>query len=298
MLRLYKDVKSQLARVAGQTGLTVGDPKLIEFVNLAQERLANRGNWPVFLKRLQVRIHDGILVMPDEFEAAQSVWRDGIGSLQLTDPWFNLSPQATIPGHYTPVTAEDRGETYAYRHPLGLKIKAYSEDSDDITITADHETVTITPGNHGSEPALTAKGYHYIKRIERASGGKKPFEIVYENEDGEEFFGARFSGYWAHTPFRHYTVGSSTDDEVVEVVGRRRVIPVVDDNSPMVITNVNALRLGLMAIAKEDAGQIDEAEANLIRATEVLKEENKSFHPHNQQPRISFGTGFGDIPKL
>ena len=270
----------------------------MNMVSLAQERLLYEGNWPNILKRIQIQCHDGIIVLPDEFDSAYRVAREVEGSLKITDSWFVLAPQNQVPGNYSTLTCEDLGETAVYRHPKGRRIKAYSEDSQDITIYADNETVTITPGNRDTEPAPTAKAYFDVQRVERASSGK-PFELVYVSLDDGESFGGRFSGYWESVGLRTYRVGGTTiDDEVVEVVARRRPIPITGDTSPMVITNTMALRLALMSITKEDAGMADEAEVNLRRAIDVLDSENQRFHPHEQQPTITVVGGFGDIPVL
>ncbi len=297
MLRFYKDVKSQLARISADTGFTPDDTRLMEYVDLAQERLAMEGNWPIFLKRMQVHVHDGILVLPDEFDSVYRAFRTDVGSLQITDPWFVLAQQNQIPGNYSTLTCEDLGETYVYRQPGGMKIKAYSEDSATITIHADNETVTITPTSRDAEPTPSAKAYYTIHRIERDAAGK-PFEVVYEDEDGNEWFGGRFSGYWPAIPFRTYRVGASDVDEIIEVVARRRVIPISGDNTPLVITNLPALRLMVMSLAKEEAGMVDEAEANLQRALAAMRGENNRYHPHEQQPSFSVVGGFGDIQQV
>lgn len=298
MLRFYKDVKSQLSRVAADTGLTPDDARLKEYVDLAQERLSMEGNWPCFLKRMQINCHDGVLVLPDEFDSVYRCSRSNIGSLQITDPWFTLNPQNEQPGSIAPLTCDDMGETYVYRHPNGMRLKAYSEDSADITIYADNETVTITPGSRDQEPTPTARAYFKIHRVERTAAGK-PFELVYQDLDDGEWFGGRWSGYWPSIPFRTYQVGVSTVDEIVDIVARRRVIPIAagdpGDNTPLVVTNIPALRLMVMSLAKEEAGLIDEAEANFQRALNAMKGENKRYHPHEQQPAFSIVGGFGDI---
>jgi len=53
-----------------------------------------------------------------------------------------------------------------------------------------------------------------------------------------------------------------------------------------------------MALTKENAGMIDEADALLARSVAALKSENERYHPHNQQPRIDIVSGFGDIQHL
>lgn len=295
MNKFFKDLKPHLAAIAGSTGFTVGDPKLKSLVELAQERIMMEMNPPQALQRLAIQVHDGVLTLPDEYDTLYSCKRSDIGVQEITDAWYTLLPQNNIDGNYPVVPAEDLGESAVYRHPEGRRLKAYSEDSSDITVYADNETVTLTPGSRDQEPTLSAKAYFDIQRVERAANGK-PFDLVYEDLSGVETFGGRWSGYWESSSFRSYNVGDFTN--IAQVVARRRVIPITGDNSPLVISNLAALRLMIKSIHNEDSDEDQKAELNLQRALAAMRGENSRYHPHNQQPRINIQNGFGDIASI
>lgn len=272
--------------------MSVGDPGLRGLVELAQERLLMEGNWPGVLQRLGVRVHGGVLTLPDEFDGVYSVVRGDIGGMEIVDPWYTLLPQNQVGTRYPPLSCEDRGESAVYRQPGGRKLKAYSEDGSGITVWADGEEVLLEPGSRDEEPVATGKAFYQIQRVEREGAGR-PFELVYEDVEGKETFGGRYSGYWPAVTLRSYDVGDF--EGVVDVVARRRVIPVTGDRSPLVVGNLAALRLMVISLQKEETGEVDAAEANLQRAIRAMRSENARYHPHQQQPRLQPQEGFGDI---
>ena len=95
--RTFGDVKEELRRVAGQTGLVVDDDRLRIAVNLAQERLCTLGEWPYQYARIKFRQRGGVVALPTQYEAIvhSSINRQPV---EVQPPWFEFLEHG--PGPY------------------------------------------------------------------------------------------------------------------------------------------------------------------------------------------------------
>ena len=87
--RTYGDVKDELRRVAGQTGLVVDDARLLTTVNLAQERLSTLGEWPFQYARVKFCQRGGVVALPTMYEAIVHAAIDR-ESIETNPPWFEF----------------------------------------------------------------------------------------------------------------------------------------------------------------------------------------------------------------
>lgn len=310
MSRLFKDFKPTLARVASSTGFRLDDAGLMEYVQQAQERLLHEGNWPNVLEGIYINAYGYGLALPEEYSAITHIDVNGAAA-SINDPWYELLPDVPALEYNHLNAIIDQGESPVIRQPGGLFVKAFSDNDDQpITIYGDGTKETILPGNSLVEPGIWVEGadenptvhrtkrkFTNITRVERPGPGMG-FELVYENDDRDEFLGGRYSGIYAAPTLRQYKIpaASATENKTVAAVCRRKVTPIVSDDSPMVITNLSALRNMLMSIYYEEAENEGKAENYLIRAKEALKAENRHHHP--QTPMIQVHVhddGFGDI---
>ena len=295
--RLFKDVRAELSRVAGQTGFQPDDPRLIDQVNLAQERLLQEGNWPGILVRARMCIYGGILALPEEYDA---LFRVAFNSepLPVASQWFEfLDYGPGVLDSTSRVThAVDRGESPVICHPRGKKIKAYGPGN--VTIYADGTQFTLTPGTTSTEAVPTSVGYSNITRVELSE--PEAIELVYEDADGGEFLGARYNGTELRPSLRIYDIHGATAGDTVDVLLRRRFRGVEDGESPLLISNLPALRNMLISLYKEETGELEMAEAYLQRAILSMKAENQRYFGA-ENPHINLSSSiqaFGEIPSV
>ena len=294
--RLFKDVKAELSRVAGQTGFQPDDPRLIDQVNLAQERLLQEGNWPGILVRARMCIYGGILALPEEYDA---LFRVAFNSepLPVASQWFEfLDYGPGIMDSNSRVThAVDRGESPVICQPRGKKIKSFGAN---LTIYADGTQFNLASGTSSTEAVPSNQGYNNITRVELSTPA--PAEIVYEDADGGEFLGARYDGSELRPSLRIYDIHGADTGDVVDVLLRRRFRGVEDGESPLLISNLPALRNMLISLYKEETGELEMAEAYLQRAVISMKSENQRYYGA-ENPHINLSSSiqaFGEIPTV
>lgn len=73
---------------------------------------------------------------------------------------------------------------------------------------------------------------------------------------------------------------------------RRRFVPVAEDDDVLMISNINALKSGIVSLWKLDAGDYQAAEYQKARAIEFLKKEAVAYLGKAPTPAISFTRGF------
>jgi hypothetical protein len=78
---------------------------------------------------------------------------------------------------------------------------------------------------------------------------------------------------------------------------RRRFVPIAQDNDELTITNINALKAGLIGQWKRDAGNLEQAEYYMGKAIQILEKEAKAYRGKAKLPAISYqyGTPMGAV---
>lgn len=302
--RTYAQVAPELARVSGISGMRVTDARVLDRVNLAQEKLANEGDWVGTTARIRFCVQNECIALPYEFEALMHVALDR-QNIPVLGKWFEFLGYGS--GHQdknaTVLAAYERNESPVFSQPCGKRVRVYSfgdERVDNVrpsirifgTDTNDH------PLRHEVSPGVFADGIDFVLNGDNVTNyaddetviktitqvkkprTKFPVEVHYLDEDDVEFFGARY-WHWVENPlFRiYYVPGVSAEGSTIHAIVRRRFIPVHADapDTPMFITNLPALRKAVMSISKEDAGDILASQALLGSAVSDLKKEKSTY---------------------
>jgi hypothetical protein len=84
--RTYGDLKGELARVAGTTGMKVTDARMLVLTNMAVQELMNEGPWPGVVDRWHIRVFDGKIVLPPQLDMMLEFTADGVPN-QIMSPW-------------------------------------------------------------------------------------------------------------------------------------------------------------------------------------------------------------------
>lgn len=286
--RTFADVKAELARVAGQTGMQVNDARLRELVTLAQERLCVEGQWPYQYARLKFRQHGGIVSLPCEYEALVHTSLDA-EPLALQPAWFEFvefGPGPVAPGRWANLGV-DLGESPVFRQPAaggidgGQRLRVVSTSGDDtgtITVTGlDPQGVrqVVACALPEAKPdAVWAKITQVVKPLTAGD-----VVLTYRDDFGEEHLAATYRSRDTTPSFRQYRVPlADAASKLLHAVARRRVFPIKADADELFVTNLPALRLAVKAVAFEDAGQLDYAEAAFRLAAQILQKEAALYH--------------------
>lgn len=312
--RTFGEVKTELARVAGQTGMQVTDPRLREIASLAQERLCVEGEWPYQYARIKFRQHGGIVSLPGEYEALVHSTLDR-EPLALQPAWFEFleyGPGPTDRKQWanlgvdlgeSPVFGQPCGGAAAWPGEGGLPLRVVSTSGDDagVVVVTGYDPSGVHQVVEYALPE-TASAVRWAK-IVRVTKPVTTGDVVlsYRDDFGEEHLAATYRPRETTPSFRQYRfpVGEGAS-ALVHGIARRRVYPIKTDTDELLITNLAALRLAVKAVAFEDNGSLELSEAAFRLAAQILAKESALYRSGQHivpasVPRLSALSARGDI---
>lgn len=105
-----------------------------------------------------------------------------------------------------------------------------------------------------------------------------------------------------YSPWLHRITPSDGNSCCRTVIARcrRRFVPVAENTDVLIISNLPALRVMMMAIGKRDAGNFDEYAVLKTTAVDLLRKEASSYRGKARTPSLVFQRGFaiGTLPPL
>lgn len=163
--RTLGQVKARLAAVAGETGMSLTDARVLERINSAQLELMNEGDWPGIVDRWHILFDEttGILVLPYIFDRLMQVSVNGTPR-EIRSPWYEFVQYGPgpnwDPGEANPSTGNgalpwnwvdvvmDRGEVVS-RYPVPpldgpWKLRVYASVDEEVD---------------GANPTINLQGY-------------------------------------------------------------------------------------------------------------------------------------------
>lgn len=286
----FGDIKSICAKVLN---LNSSDPRVLDYVNRAVERLLYEGGWKDTFVRYAVCVSDGCLTWPREIETIEAVAICGKPA-QIRNGWYEFleSGPGIAQQHSCGLclTLIDRGTSCVFQQPVGgstKKLAIYADgaetevgeviikfyDSNGNKVYREADGVVIEGETVGIPPIGT---YAYTSNTVLANGvygvvkPETDFPIrLYEYDTSTGTYLAL--GYYepsetnpeyrqSFIPVLQGSGGSgSCSDTQVNLVAKRRFMPATDDSSALVVGHAEAVRLGCQAIKKEEDNKPAEA---------------------------------------
>ena len=289
--RVFNEIKTELARIAGQSGMVATDTRLREAVTVAQERLCTMGEWPFQYARVRVAPQGGgIVILPTDYEALVFVSAAG-DAVEIRPPGFEFvefgpGPNAKLDGTGIGI---DLGDSPVRVQPDGSTLKIVS------TSGADSGNVVISGyDSEGVSQEITLALPEAVSNVKMAAITKvtKPVTVgdvvlTYTDEFGTESVGADWRPRDTTPSFRRYRLPESVCGcQSVSGIARRRLFPVRADSDDLFITNLSALRHGVRAVALEDSGKLDQSEASFAIAAKILADEAAKYRATAPAPVV------------
>lgn len=316
--RTYGSVKEQLARVT-QNGMCATDPQLLARTNEAQERLLNKGLYAGTYGRYSVCVYGGCITLPREFESVLGYNFGGKAS-QVYNQWYEFmenGPGISPVGDWKRLI--DRGYVPAFRDlPDQRYIKVYTDLNEDAssyilfrgsdtynnrvqTMYAD-EYIDGEKLSFATSPVTTSKAFRAIDAINKtATKGWVRVYAVDPDTDVESCI-AILAPDETLPMYRRYAIPGFENQEgsTVTVLAKRKFIPVVTDDDDLVVTNLGALKMMLIAIEKEENNNLDEAMKYEAKAVELLREELREVQGSAiGRPQVQMEAfAMGEIPTM
>lgn len=292
--RTYGDVKDELRRVAGQTGLVVDDSRLLTAVNLAQERLSTLGEWPYQYARVKFCQRGGVVALPTMYEAIvhATINRE---SVETQPPWFEFIEYG--PGPY------QKNEWCNYGLDMG-EAPVIGQPGDGGA------TITVTSTNGADTGNVVVKGYDEnnlaqtityalpdatnVAKFSRVTQVIKPVTqgdvvLSFTDKYGGKSIGGDYRPRDVNPSFRLYRFTQIGDKQTktVDAIVRRRMYDIAADSDELFITNLGALRLAVKAVALLDKGDLQASEAAFAAAAQILRDETHKYRGSRQPAPVN-----------
>ena len=290
------NARTRLARFA-ENGLAPVDPRVVDRINEATERLMHAGKFYPTVAQYDFNIYQKVITLPEEIETVLALHLDGHNPA-IRNKWYEF--RGAGPGKWDAddndyrgvlLPRNDSGTFYDLPDNLRVGIKrSVSSDAGAVTIygwDTDDNRVRTTVGAEvidGEQLTLSGTGLVLgsitFSRVERII---KPITSgdVYlygHYETGENVLLGVYRAGSLYPLFRRYLLPDAEDAEVqcVRVIGKRRFLPAVADTDSLLIQNLNALRNMMICIRKEDAGEQD-SDVYEARSIELLRRQTKEY---------------------
>lgn len=292
--RTFADVKEELRRVAGQTGLVVDDARLKTALNLAQERLCTLGEWPYQYARLKFCQYGGVVALPTQYEAIvhSAIDRQPV---ETQPPWFEFLEYG--PGPY--IKNEwanyglDLGEHPVILQPCagGATLRVTSTDGADTgnVIVKGYDVNKVAQTVTFALPDATSavKWSQITQVVKPKTVGDVIVTMIERN--GRQTVAADYRARDVNPTFRCYRFSQIRDDQtkMVDAIVRRRLYDVESDTDELFITNLGALRLGVKAVALLDKGDLQASEAAFAAAAQILRDETHLYRASRQPAPVN-----------
>lgn len=285
MRRTLANLKA--SRIPEALNISSTDSRLVEYANEATERLLYRGKWHSTYAYYRVSATSRFFTPPPHLDTVETIAVENY-PLPLRSVWYEFLKlgwgtrdrtltngsglnECQLLGNY-PVIADIATAT-----TLTLKCDLHDDATKEVRILG-----TDANGNFiRTEPAGDGTGYEDGEVVALTQAGTvttNTFATVTDIQapsdlDGQWWLyaGTVATGtllgnyeYWETNPmYKRYLIPwISTDVSTVEIMGKLAYRPLVNDTDYLIIPNLGALKLGMMAVKAEE--EHNWAEANLL----------------------------------
>jgi len=304
------EARPQLCR-AVDNGVPVTDPRVPDRINQATERLMAGGVFVGMVQEYNVCTQAKCFTLPREIDAVMEVFILD-QSLDVTSGWYSIENPSTYidPEFLNDVVLIDRGEyptlfdictpgqliIYSqFTETTGSQIRIFGLDENGNEIYtvqaqgyAPGELVDLTIAG-----AVTASTFSRITNIEKPQtvGPVRVYEVDPLNT-GNHIMLAILDPTERVPSYRRYycddipAVDPAEPPVRIRVTGIRRFLPIQNDTDFLILSNLGALRLEMMALDREDGNDFQSSAEFHKRALDLLQAEAKQYQ---QDPtRVSY----------
>lgn len=309
----FGSVKAALAKVCN---LASTDSRVKDYANRAIERLLYEGNWVDTTVRFQACVSENCLVWPREIESILSAWICS-SPMQLRGQFYESleNGPGLASGSCGPcLTLVDRGTsvTFDWVTETGYKLAIYSDGTESAgTVllryysSTGNKVYTTYLGNviEGERLVIPAAGGYSVGTYEALPGGLYHVEKPVTNREirlyAQKISDASLKPLAYYQPDETLPVyrqsyitelssGGSCEETQVTVIGKLRFIPIVNDDSVLLISHVEAVRLGVQAVYAEEANVPERAAVYWALAIKCLQDQNRHHRGAGQIDPIRF----------
>ena len=295
------EAKGSLCR-AVDNGVPADDPRVINRINEATERLMAGGHWVGMTQEVLICTQQQCFTLPRQIESVQEVFILD-QSLDVSSGWYSIENPSTYvdPEYLNDVVLIDRGE-YPTLFDLCVAGKLiiysdYTEDGGDMIRIfglddTGHEVYTTQNGVYapGELISLAIAGVVSTKKYSRITNMQKPrtkgpvrvYQVDPANASNHVMLAVLDPDERVPSYRRYYCsdipiVDPSDPPVRVRVTGKRRYLPVFNDTDFLILPNTGALRLEMLSLDREDGNDFQGSAEFHKRALDLLTAEARAY---------------------
>jgi hypothetical protein len=321
----WGDLQPELSRLAGVSGYTINDSRLLIQFNKATQEGMNMGDFPGVVDRFKVRLFGQYLTLPGDLERIMGICIDG-RPVEMRAPWFEFTAGGPGPHREGDLWVDWDEDPLATPYEEVATFQPIPEDGNNYSIAvSSDQTESGTPSivilgydqngkwlrslQNGvmADGLVVNVGSTSSTPISAITAALKPPTVGYITltatfETTTQVI-AIYGPNETRPTYRRYNVGHlipRLNGNRVLTRCRKRFVPVVNLNDFVIISNLNAMEALMRAVqARED----NDAQGYVTwrqTAKAILTEEAVAYEGRSKAPAISFGRGFsiGEIPWL
>ncbi len=295
------------SRIPNALGLCSDDPRVVEFSNEAMERLMTMGKWVGTYQRALFCVNNGCLTFPRQVETIEAIALCNT-PVTIRNEWFEFLANGTglQSADSCGVQLFDRGNACTFNDIAGQnkKIRVYadvSEEADSQILLQGYDEngiwIRTQVGDEwvdGEYVAISTSPTNSTKLFTSLTGVQKPITngnvrlYEFNVDDSTQRAIAIYEPDEEVPSYRRSLLTGMTnwggccgnnddcDSKPVTAMAKLRFVPVRVDTDYLPIGNIGAVKMGVMAVRKEENNLWSEAEQYWASAVRILNEELKS----------------------
>lgn len=329
----YADLKPELARIAGVSGMSISDPRVMAYTNLATIELMNEWDWPQLIVRMHFKVTTNILNVPSEFDRILSLNVNDVPQ-PIQSPWFEFvgygpgfptvlgSPTdqldsdllgrlegvldredactfQDIPSdgtlYYPALYATDPSDAGAT-----IILQGYDQNgqwirsNDPVNGWQDGVSLTLVGGASGAS-VVSTQVFSAITAVQKPVTNTY-ISVYCSSTKQSNFFLGEYTPYDTRPYYRRYKMPNLTNGQTYRILARlrKRYAPIVNLNDFLIIPNLAALSTMVQAVYYRESENIPSYTTYKQIAVDILKKETTAYiGKQRQKPLITCGEGFG-----
>lgn len=302
----FGQIKATLAKVLN---LNPTDARVLSYANRAVERLLYEGKFVDTTVRYAVCVNEHCLVWPRQIESIESCHVCN-QPVMIRGPWYEAleTGPGLASGCGPCLTLIDRGNsvTFDWVTTTGYKLAIYADGTESAGTVllryfndSGQKVYTSFGGEviEGERLTIPAAGNYTVSTFETFPSGlyhvEKPVTNRVIRLYAQKISDLSLIPLAAYEPDETLPVyrtsylttlgGGSCDETQVTIIGKLRFIPAINDNSVMMISHTEAIRLAVQAVKKEEDGLLPEAASYWGMAIQLL---NAQLHHYRGSGQV------------